>query len=59
MLTRCILQGEADHIAEWDGDFVDDPDVEVFKDEKAQTGLGKYLTPNPGEWPGNLIPNPR
>lgn len=38
---------------------MDDPDVEPFKDEKAQTGLGKYLTPNPGEWPGNLIPNPR
>lgn len=38
---------------------MDDPDVENFKDEKAQTGLGKYLTSSPGEWPGRLVPNPR
>lgn len=53
------LQGEADHIAEWGGTFVDEFDIEAFKDPKAQTGLGKYLTPSPGEWPGNLVPNPR
>lgn len=25
-------------------------DMGSFRDERAQTGLGKYLSPSPGEW---------
>lgn len=40
------MQAEANEL----NDFETFVDMGNFRDEKAQTGRGKYLSPSPGEW---------